>query len=74
LSLEKLWEMRIKGAGRQQVAPSIELDISPARGTLLFMIENDISFIAGNEMLEIWNSDQGGGRARIAEIVLYAQS
>jgi hypothetical protein len=72
--MEKLWEMRVKGAARQQIDASTELDISPVRGSILFMIDNDASFIVGNEMLEIWNSDQGGARARIAEIVLYAQS
>jgi type VI secretion system protein ImpJ len=73
-NMEKLWEMRVKGAGRQQIDPSTELDVSPGRGVTLFLIDNDPNFIVGDEMLEIWNSDQGGGRARIAEIVLYVQA
>jgi type VI secretion system protein ImpJ len=72
--MEKLWEMRVKGASREPMDPSTELDISPGRGVILFLIDNDKNFILGNEMLEIWNSDQSGARARIAEIVLYVQS
>lgn len=71
--MEALWQMRVRGARRQQIDPTKEPDISPARGVLLFLVDNDTALIAADEMLEIWNSDQGG-RARIAEIVLYAQS
>jgi type VI secretion system protein ImpJ len=70
--IEKLWQMRIKGAGRRQIDASSELDITPGRGVYLFMIDNDAQFIQPGETLEIWNAESASARFRVAEIVLYA--
>jgi len=70
--IDKLWQMRIKGAGRRQIDATSELDITPGRGVMLFMIDNDSQFIQPGETLEIWNAETASARGRVAEIVLYA--
>lgn len=72
--IDRLWEMRIKGAARRHIDASSELDITPGRGVVLFMIDNDTQFIQPGETLEIWNAESASSRFRLAEIVLYVQS
>ncbi len=71
---EMLWEMRVVGAPRRPVEPSDGVDITPGRGTVLFVVENDPQFIVPADVLEIWNPDNRGARYRPSEIVLYVQA
>jgi type VI secretion system protein ImpJ len=71
--IERLWEIRVKGAPRQQTESGRELGIVPSRGMQLFVIDNDPLHIVAGEVLEIWNPDSFAGRPRPAEIVLYAE-
>jgi len=72
--IDRLWEMRIKGAARRYIDAASELDITPGRGVVLFMIDNDPQFIQPGEALEIWNAESSSSRFRVSEIVLYAQT
>lgn len=72
--IDTLWEMRVVGAKRRPAEPEDGLDITPTRGTVLFVVENDSQFIIPSDALEIWNPDNRGTRHRPAEIVLYVQA
>jgi type VI secretion system protein ImpJ len=72
--IDTLWEMRVVGARRRPIEPEDGLDITPTRGTVLFVVENDPQFIVPADALEIWNPDNRGARHRPSEIVLYVQA
>lgn len=72
--IDMLWDMRVVGAKRRPVEPEDGLDITPTRGTVLFVVENDSQFIVPSDALEIWNPDNRGTRHRPSEIVLYVQA
>lgn len=72
--IDMLWEMRVVGAARRLVMPEDRVPITPSRGTVLFIIDNDPQYIVPGDVLELWNPDNRGTRHRPAEVVLYLQA
>lgn len=72
--IDMLWDMRVGGAARRVVEPEDKVDVTPARGTVLFVLENDPQYIVPGDILEIWNPDNRGLRNRPSEIILYVKA
>lgn len=72
--IEALWEMRVMGAGRRPADAGKDLDVTPARGAVLFAIDVDPQYVKAGQPLVLWCTDARPNRPRPTEVVLYVKA
>lgn len=69
--MPELHQKRVLGLRRRRI--EADADLVPARGVLLYSLSADPDLVAPDELLEIRNPDDPGGRIQPPEIVLYVR-